>query len=315
LIWAISTIGAGLDVEWSAPVDCPGPSAVEEAVHARLDDAFATTPASVRGRIRGKPGAWTLDLEVRTATAIDTRRVDDPDCATLGDAAALIIAVTIERAVESGAAREPLLRSIAPTMPMAMQWIEPTRELPSAPPRDTTEPARRPSEIRLGARAAAGVEVGALPGVGADIEVAALLQRRRFIAELAARYEPPRPARYPDAPDAGGDLSLWAVGAAGCFAPATGRVQFPLCAGAEAGGIHGRGVGLPRPERDHLPWAAAKAGAGVSVAVLPWLRVTADAGVLVPLWRPRFSTDSRGPVHQAAPAAGRFHLGLEFIRP
>lgn len=307
----------GLVVDWTAPAGCPDAAAVERAVRERLDEARSTTPASMRGRVRGGPGAWTLDLEVRTPTSIDARTVEDPDCATLGDAAALIVAVMIERAASSGPPSEPLLRSIEPTTPTAMTWTElgfpePARE----EPRDIDHaPRRAPRSLRFGARAATGVEVGALPGVGADIEVAALLLRKRFIAELGARYEPPRPARYSDEPQAGGDLSLWAIGGAVCFAPAAGRVRFPLCAGAEAGGMYGRGVGLPQPRRDHLPWAAARGSAGLSIAVLPWLRLRADAGALVPFSRPRFSTDSRGPVHEAAPAAGRFHLGLEFIRP
>jgi hypothetical protein len=314
LAWivAFSALNAGLEVDWVAPPGCPDAAAIEEAVHARLDEALEAASASVRGHVQGRPGAWRLDLEVRTSGATVSRRVRDPDCVTLTDAAALIVAVAIERAA---APSDPVLRSIESSTPTAIAWNEIRFDRPQPRDADPPEPEPEPrSSWRLGARAAAGLGVGALPGVGADVEIAALVQRKRFIAEVGARYEPPRRARYPDAPESGGDLSLWAIRAAACFAPAVGRVRFPLCGGAEAGGMYGRGVGLPVQRRAHLPWAAARAGAGLSVAVLPWLRLAANAELLVPFSRPRFSTDSRGPVHEAAPVAGRFNLGLEFTR-
>ena len=314
------SLAAGLRVDWEAPVGCPDAAAVEAAVRDRLDAAFVTAPASVHGRLRGRPGAWTLDLEVHT-TNVDARRMTDPDCATLTDAAALIVAVTIERTSTPPPPSEPVFRSIEPTTPTAIGWTQSgdPLERPATPrdmpePEPEPEPAASPRSVRVGARAAAGVEVGALPGIGADVEIAGLLRRDRFVAELGARYLPPRRARYADAPDMGGDLSLWAITAAACFAPAAGRVRFPLCAGAEVGGMLGRGVGLPDTRNDHLPWSAARAGAGISIALLPFLRLSATAGLVVPFWRPAFRTDSRGPVHEAAPAAGRVHLGLEFIR-
>ena len=85
------SLAAGLQVDWEAPAGCPDAAAVEAAVRDRLDAAFVTAPASVHGRLRGRPGAWTLDLEVHT-TSVDARRMADPDCATLTD-----VAVELER--------------------------------------------------------------------------------------------------------------------------------------------------------------------------------------------------------------------------
>ena len=308
----LAVLGGGLDVDWVAPSGCPDGDAVERAVRSRADEAFGTAPVRVRGRVRGRPGAWRLQLQVRTAGDVDERQIEDPDCTALADAAALIVALTMERT--PGRAGDPVLRALEPTTPTAAVWPE----LPPPSPATVadTPPPRRPERtVRAGARVSAGVELGALPGVGADLEVAALLERKRFVAELGARYEPPRKARYPDGSGAGGDLSLWAVGGLGCFAPAAGRVRFPLCLGAEGGAMHGRGVGIVQARRDTLPWGAGRARAGVSVAVQPWLRLVANAGLLVPWTRPRFSTDSRGVLHRAAPVAGRFNLGFAFVTP
>jgi hypothetical protein len=90
-----------------------------------------------------------------------------------------------------------------------------------------------------------------------------------------------------------------------------GKLAFPLCAGAEAGQMSGRGTGIENPAVNRQPWL------GVAIAPhLVWnpirrLGVVFGADLVVSVLRPGCGIDYVGPLHRAGPVSGRGKLGLE----
>jgi hypothetical protein len=152
---------------------------------------------------------------------------------------------------------------------------------------------------------------GILPKVGAGFELAGALVLRRARVEAYGTYWLPRSVTSEDDPAIGGRFWLWSAGLRGCVVPEVGKVSFPLCAGAEAGQMVGRGTGIENPVVGGQPWLGVAIAPHVAWYPIPRLGVVFGADLLVSVLRPGFGIDYVGPLHRAAPVAGRGKLGLE----
>jgi hypothetical protein len=164
-------------------------------------------------------------------------------------------------------------------------------------------------------RVAALVEAGALPRVGPGLELAGGVWLRRAAIEVHGVALFPRTERAASDPDVGARLWSWGVGARGCASPATRRVSFPICLGAEGGAMVGRGIGLERPAAASRPWVAALLGPRLVWRPIRRLGVWVGADLVVALVRPGFGIDFVGPVHRAGVVSGRGGAGLEVRFP
>jgi hypothetical protein len=175
--------------------------------------------------------------------------------------------------------------------------------------------------VRFGLRPSVGFDVGALPGVAALGSLSFALMGRWWRAELIALAAGPRRASSSITPGAGGPVAMWAIGARGCGVPWVRRVEFPLCAGVEAGQQRGHGTGTTvAPRGGASPWVAIVLGSQVAWA--PRLRrregspVALFFGVdlVVPAMRSSFSVGAEE-VHRAARAGMRALAGVEVRVP
>jgi len=298
--WVIAAMLAG-GVHWDAPQECPSAErliADAEALSGRrISDAMGL---EVRGSVRAEDGGrWVLSLEIATASGSQARVLEAGSCQDLTDVAATLIAVALQ---------EP-----SPEPPPPEPDPEPERPEPAPPP--ANEPAsaavRRPWVAVLDV--AGSVGLGPLPGPAAVLSISAGAERGLLRVEAEADVWLPRDARL--GADAGGSVTLWALGARGCGVPKAARVRFPLCAGVQAGQMLGHGVGLDVSRRAALPWLAAEVTAGLRVDVLSHLAVRADLSMLVPVLRPGFTIDGRGTLHRAAAVGGTAGVGLEVRLP
>ncbi|HWB81907.1 MAG TPA: hypothetical protein VG755_43390 [Nannocystaceae bacterium] len=307
------------EIAWDAPAECPDATHVRRTIEhyaARgLDETGAVLP-SASGAIAAEPGGYRLRLHMEVGDGSATDRVlDDPSCEVLAETAALMIAVTIDPT----AVTRPPPPKVEPTPP-PVEPAPPKQVEPAVVTPPVVTPAKRscdvgPSRLRSGdlrpcgaIEAYAGAQLGILPqtiggGVGGTIAIT----WARLRLELGGSHWFRRTARTDDAR---GELGLSAGSASACARLGRRRFELPLCAGAEVGAIHGRGLGISEPKTERVLWAAAVLGPRAMWVVHPRLALLFGADLVVPFARYRFEIAGIGVIHRVEPVGGRFRLGL-----
>ena len=155
-----------------------------------------------------------------------------------------------------------------------------------------------------------GVELGLLPRVGASFSVAGGVQGERWRAELGFTGSVPRTIPARGQADAGAQASLFAAQGRGCFLAGFERLQFPLCAGAELGGLwaSGRGPNVIPRTRTQL-WAGVLASAGLDAWFTAHIGLMAEAELDVALRQPAVHVVNVGSVFRAGAVGARFLVG------
>jgi hypothetical protein len=204
-------------------------------------------------------GAWQADLSFTKGNgeALGDRKLRSqaPGCAALKDPVSLVIALMVE-AKDSGA----------------------TLEVPSPVP--ATDP---------GAAMAAGfvLSSGLLPstGLGARVDVG-----WRFARWLPIQFD--STFWFPHSTilaGRGGEFWAWTAGAGVCpTVLASAYVAGTVCAGVEAGIIHGTGIGFPYVGSPTRPYGDVEVHARLSFPLWRPLAGFVQFGVAVPWVRPRF---------------------------
>jgi hypothetical protein len=204
-------------------------------------------------------GVWQADLSFARSNgeALGDRRLlsQASSCAALKDPVSLVIALMVE-------ARE----------------TETTMRLP-APSSSTQHGATMATSFSLSS--------GLLPnvGFGATIDVGWNLGRWLPLHVDSTFW-------FPNAAvlaGQGGEFWAWAAGAGACPTLVTAaNIAGTVCVGAQAGVIHGTGVGLQHTGSPTKPYGDAEARARVSFPRSGPLGVFVQLGVAVPFLRPRF---------------------------
>lgn len=333
LAWALggALTGAGVELEWTAPLGCP------ERAEVRADlDRF----------LGGRPGADALVARVDIVGAGDeggfvatvrvagfaARTLRGGDCRVLARAAALVIAVAVDPlalaarvddlANEPGDAPSPLPEPAAagePPIPVEGPSAASPVEPPPAPRGGPPPPSGRgitaaDPRARSVVTHAIGVRGGALYGAAGRIAGAVALvydlDRGPLRFEARAVYGAPRRVDYPDG--VGVDVQSLAIGALACLAPERRWLRVPICGGVEAGPAFGLGIGAAEVRRRASAWASALVGVGLVARVHPRVAVTLAGELGVALRRPAFHVGDRAVLVRAPPVGGRVLLGLEF---
>jgi len=284
--------------QWDAPPACPGRAEVDAQVEMLLLEPQATPP-SYRGRIESTGEGYRLELDVGAVH----RTVDAADCARLGTAAALIVAVEHDPVAVAGAV-EPIVqrpRHVSEEPPKVPEATPPpaTDDVPPAPsrPARSAEPAVvAPTPIGGGVRLGVGPEAGLLPEVRAAFDIAGALQRQVWRFELGATVSLPRESTFASSSQVGVRTMLFSGRARGCWAPGMGRLEIPLCVGAAVGGLwaSGFGPGVAADPRTQT-WASALASAGIEVSIARRFGLFAMAEIDVALRRPAVHVEGLEP--------------------
>ncbi|PCC74848.1 hypothetical protein SAMN02745121_05973 [Nannocystis exedens] len=335
-------------IEWQAPAGCPDRRALADAIVGRLGREPTADELSLVGRVqREGPSQYHLNLRLTVDGHAETRSLSARRCAALVDAAALLTALALDRAAAERSAAagpvapeaeptpvepqppapepasEPGLAPATPAAPAADAVFDPDAPLPAPLPEPPPEPAAvtlpgplapapPPRKRGPGAllRLSAGLEVGAVPAPTAGLELAAgVLWRRARLEFHAVHLVPQTEARPPNEVR----VYLLGGGARGCARLFRGRFEFPLCGGAELGGLRGEGRGPGARAATGL-WAAVFASAGATWRFHRLLGLSLAAQGLVRLASPSFDLqDEPEPVNlfASAPASLRLLLGLE----
>ncbi|MFO7568062.1 MAG: hypothetical protein R6X02_35800 [Enhygromyxa sp.] len=353
---AASPPGSSSALEWEAPLGCPGVDWLDARLEAYLGRPLAALERrealaqGLGGRVRsGEDGRFELELELGEAR----HHLADHDCRRLADSAASVLAIAIDPLALGGPVvpleeAEPAILvppieppvvdqgSLAPqprsSVPEPVTWElrAGTDEDGLDQGRDRGPSGRERSFGRLrGLLAAdAGLALGLFPNPAPQVHARVGFDLHEPDARLGLRVELDGGAalggrfRASDGRELGGDLIAWDLALRPCAVPRWGRVDLRACAGAGAGQLRARGVGVVDPQQVAQPWVWAGADLGLAVALhrrdaQPRLAaaLVLDLGAGLNLLRPNFAVldHSGGPdIAYVMPIAfGRGRLGIE----
>ena len=302
--------GAPLAIEWSAPEECPRVDRVIADISrflAKGESIHVDPRTHVRAVIRREAAdRYVLELEARLPGGAVDRWISAKRCDLLASAAALVIAVVLEPVVVLETVETKNVTSPRAAPP------EPRPKLPQTP----RQKIRTGGFVRAGGMGGFGVLPrfgGGVVGAGGLRIVKTPLQAGRI--EVTALYEAPQRTSAAAMPEAGAVLDVWTIGVRGCWVPASGKVEFPLCGGMEAGVLRGRPIGLAQPRTVRTMWSAVHTGAAIAYAPVPRFALWLGADGYVAMQTPRFVIDDLEPLHRGRRGGVRIHAGVEVRFP
>lgn len=346
--------GAGIEVRWQAPEECPGEPEVRAAVERHVGRPLAAMGdgrLAIVARVQRVEAGWALTVSAVTRTGTQERSLRYAHgCARLAEAAAVLIAMTIDPAVlgrMDPAALELLARAETATPEPAP---EPPTSVPVAPEPVSVEGSGAAEEpvIPVEARREGAAEEPVILVEGrreaTPVRVSAGPAKARRARAIGGAARASASLGYGDLPAVGG-------GVTGALALRVGRFQ------AEAGGggwfmrereVEGAGTArfelwmvslragavLALPRRFEIPlllgaeagqirvrgvqlagartpWVALSLGTGVAFVPRPRVAIVLGIEGLVPLTRPRFVVEGAGEIFRPQALAVRVGLGFE----
>lgn len=305
-----------IDLEWNAPASCAGADRVRQRIAgllARRVDLDPTGELRVRGEVTAAGAQWRLELSIDGAHGAEQRELSASQCDALADAAALVVATSVDprRVAEQLAA--PTVEVPTPTRIAATTASASTTTTSSSigapPPTASIAPRRRPrAHLELGATG--GVALGWTPRASGAVAGDALvvIGRGGIGAQVAHVFE------RSGASAVTARVRTTQIALRGCYVLSRAAWSVPLCGAIELGATAARGTGTGvRPSSASALWL----GAGLSTRVQWWPhpRVALVAGLdaLVGLRRVQFHVETataRVPVYGSAPVAARVTGGV-----
>lgn len=289
---------------WAAPDACPRAHDVTARMARLLSrSAEPLTELVAEANVSSDGSAFALEMRIWQADRPAYRRLRATSCRELSDAAALLLALLVDPALQIEPDPAPVRRAPA--------------ALPAAAPRETGAATARTgaSAWVWGASGSAVLDWAALPGPSPGLRAAISGERSRLRLELAVVWLPlaTEVARHAAGePEKGGKFRLIASGARACHAVFVSP-RLSACAVGELGALRATGFGTVHDRSRSVLWAAAGPGllAGIPFARNAQLALGADW--LFALNRPRFALDNVGVVHRPAVAGARFAAGVELL--
>jgi len=280
-----------VDLSWDAPVSCPNADTVRGGIARGVPSALGGV-ARVRAVVvvrQVDTDRWRASVDLHGADWAASRTLTGPTCATVADAAGLVIVLAL--------ATELHEREVVVEVPP-----------PPPPPPPPTKVVRSTSSpiVTVGAIADAGTLPAAAPGLALGLG----WHSARARLELRGAFFSSQSTTLAAPPGAGASISLVAASLRGCFLFG-GALFFGPCVEAGVERLSGSGFG-PITAMEGTNWAPF-GGGGLLAGLRLSRRVAAfaSADATFPLARARFSIDHVGQVHQPAAVAFRGAAGLE----
>lgn len=313
-----------MELRWTSIPGCPDHATIARQLDALLGSTERARSVRAVGTLHHTVEAYALHLEIEAYGRRESRRLHAADCALLSRAGVLVIAVTVDALTTDAhidTRRPPDLVDVPepppavpePAAPSPAARSTPTPSRPDLSPPARARPRRRWTQgLTLGA--GAGVATGMVPGVTGGLE-----------GQLGWRVGPVRldAAGYHWfsrstllQPEAGIEGALSGGRLRVCVALVEGRVEVPLCAGADLAAMHGGGVGSRVQSNDVRDlWVAVAGGTGVVGWLRPRIALSARLEGTLGLRRPAMFLGVDGAVREAfrmPPVGARLVVGPLF---
>jgi hypothetical protein len=320
--WALAGPAAGahpIEIEWDVPGACPDESwaraEIESLAGVSLADTQVTQLRFAVSIVRDSADGWAANVVTVTNREKRGRWVTYSDCQAVAEAAALIVAMVIDKAVKEEEATEGEPSGTEAendgeeteldTAPVAVAEPEPT-----GPPAVSAPTKRgRLTPWWGGVRAVFDFGVGRLPTVDLGGTLGVTVGGGPLRIEVLGGAWAPRSVSVEG--NARAQFYAWSVGARVGGAIGVRRiVEIPILAGFDVGQIRASGRGLAAASEVSPVLSHAHLCPGVTVWVHENVGLLFEADVFVPFVRPTFSVGGRGSVYQALPVGVHGGLGL-----
>lgn len=310
-----------LRLTWQAPAQCPDRAVVQEQIARRLPAAGTPTrtveaDATVQAVVRQDAEGYRLELSITTDGLVLTRQIEAADCALLGRATAVVVAISVDATVTTAAVERRMQAQVTSPGEETSALVDDPVDEPATPPSETQPrpadagAARSSPEIGAALRLAGGLGAGVLPAAGGGLGLSLAAFGDRWRAEVHGSRWFPRSARF-DGVDTGARIGAWSAGVRGCFVPSVGSLEIPVCAGPEFAPQLARGFGAPVRLQAQSLWVGAALAGGVVWMPWRWLGLFAGLDSFVSLRRPSYTGPNRPLLFRAAPLAVRATAGVE----
>ena len=304
---------APIEIEWSAPPECPAAAELRASVVQLLGGEQAREPVRAEATVVREGEGYAAQLVLAVGEQRSERRLQASGCAALADAVAVVVAVTVDPVQLLDAEGEHVEVTEPIAEPIAAPVVAPIAvpEIPSAPSSTPTVERERVRAPGVHLRVFGGPDFGATPKITGAIGGAIGLRGHWWRAEIDGSFAFARTTSLPSDDDVTAKVSRWSIGARGCAVPTRGRIEVPLCAGVEAGQLVGAGTGQTIGKATRArPWVAAVVGPALAITVVPRLAIVVGADLVVPAWRARFQIGT-AQIHRPQPIGVRGLVGVE----
>jgi hypothetical protein len=276
---------------WRAPDGCPDAGSLRARIEQRLERSLDDVVIGVEVDVALTAGSYVARVDLRAMTvANDVRTLKSKRCSELADA----VAVIVSRVASDAIAR----KRVAAREDLQKQFVV-----------DPAPPAAKPRLWSVGARLSAVSGIGIIPKVGGAAELAIVVRRANFLAELAGTRWLDSFAQFHDGAPAVVDVLLDTAAARAGWRP----LHLPLRAWAavEMGMMDGASNTLPSEQFDSGRWIAAGFGFGVAWQMNKWLRLVGTNETMLAIDRMRFKTGNGMIVYAPSPMSFRAAVGVE----
>lgn len=292
-----------LDLEWSAPSECPDGPSVVRGVGERLGGTRDSTPTlQASGQIERSSAGFRLELQ----TEHGERRLEAASCDELARSAALILALLIDPQAEPSKPTTP----IAPSPPLAPPPV--AAQPPAAP-----QPKAAPIAVGGYARAELLLDVGMFPNVAVGPGIALGLTLAATSLELSAGFWPNNSLAYPDwvddaaAADSLAKLSGFAVRFGACQRIARGP-ELGICMFGEYMNLTADpDDALEQPTEHSTAVWTLLAALRLGLPIGDTFGVVFELGAGVPLHGATYTVEPLGELHSTGDVVGRMRAGFE----
>jgi hypothetical protein len=312
---------------WDAPPRCPEPQAVQRILAQRIADRpdLAMEVAELDqanrwaiARVRRGNKSWSLRIWMQTPDGLRDRSLEGPDCASLAEAAATIVAMTLageldRQKAEAEAEAEPRdpardEAELEAALAEILAYREGNEQLPPTEPETEEKPDRKPGG---GLRLDGVLGLGVLPNfdAGGSLAGAVLWQYARL--EFRGTFLAGGTEGVAGSQGATAKFNLASAAVRGCgVPPRPGRFEFPICLGVETGAVLGRIDGARFLHGPNLPWVGVSLGSMIIFAPIPQLAIVLGIEPWVSALTARHRAIT-GTVHETGRVGIRGSLGLE----
>lgn len=310
---------APLDLRWDAPAGCPAAARVRARVNRLTGSVRRQVKADAQVQREG--AAFRLTLRTEVDGVAGARELRAPDCASLADAAALILALMADPAATAEAPPAGSESSSAPVASSA-PGVAPDGSAPSATASSSAGPVSAASSapaassasaassvepaspvisaspLRWGASLGASLDASLGPGPGVGPAVSIEVSGARWEVAWWASWQPARAALVAGHPTAAADLSWLSSGLRGCVAPLERLRWAQLCGGGGALRIAAAGRGVSETRSGVALVPALTAGLQARLPLGGALHLEPGLDATAPLRRASFVLENAGPAHR-----------------
>jgi hypothetical protein len=321
-----------VDLEWSAPADCPRREDVQARIR-KLAGKRKWTALPLRAEaivVRKDDGRLRLRLVLHAGDMVGERNIEGSSCSALAGATAVVVALMFRSGGLPPSTEQPELSTTGEQNPDGGTTDQPA----SAPNQATQEPkpsdvspakptpvakvpkSRSPRRWRGLAQLPLGVvSIGPLPTPSLGVAVAggASFDQWRFLARGTAWL-----SQYSAGADEfepfGARVRRTSLTLFACRSLFASRFEIAPCATVALAHLSARGEGTHiAPRTAQATWVTAGLGLHARFHVVSWLSLVLSGDGEIGTSRPEFVVDGVGQVRALGPGAAIFGLGTEWI--